>query len=90
MLLADYKTRWEGLPDLLMYASVIDEGVMLLQDGALMATWQYRGPDLASATHEEIEHKCSPQQDLAAGNELDAPRRCGPLAFATLSGKLVP
>ena len=54
MFLADYKTRWEGLPDLLMYASVIDEGVMLLQDGALMATWKYRGPDLASATFEEM------------------------------------
>ncbi len=54
MFLADFKTRWEGLPDLLMYASVIDEGVMLLQDGALMTTWKYRGPDLASATYEEM------------------------------------
>jgi type IV secretion system protein TrbE len=54
MFLADFKTQAEGVPDLLMYASVIDDGVILLQDGAMMATWKYRGPDLASATFEEM------------------------------------
>ncbi len=54
MFLSDFKTQAEGVPDLLMYASVIDDGVILLQDGAMMATWKYRGPDLASATFEEM------------------------------------
>jgi type IV secretion system protein TrbE len=54
--LAEHKQNAEGLADLLMYASVIDDGVLLLQDGALMATWRYRGPDLASATHEEMKN----------------------------------
>jgi len=40
--------------DLLLYASMIDDGILLLQDGALMATWRYAGPDLGSATHEEM------------------------------------
>jgi len=26
---------------------MIDDGILLLQDGALMATWRYAGPDLA-------------------------------------------
>jgi len=34
-----------GLPDLLLYASMIDDGILLLQDGALMATWRYAGPE---------------------------------------------
>jgi type IV secretion system protein TrbE len=47
--------KWvKGLPDLLSYASMIDDGIMLLQDGAMMATWRYAGPDLGSATHEEM------------------------------------
>ncbi len=45
--------KWvAGLPDLLMYASMIDDGIMLLQDGGMMATWRYAGPDLGSATLE--------------------------------------
>ena len=52
---AEEGRRWvAGLPDLLLYASMIDDGILLLQDGALMATWRYAGPDLGSATHEEM------------------------------------
>ena len=47
--------RWvAGLPELLHFASMIDDGILLLQDGALMATWRYAGPDLGSVTHEEM------------------------------------
>ena len=42
-----------GLADLL-YDALIDDGVLLLQDGALMAGWSFRGPDMASATHAEM------------------------------------
>lgn len=51
------ETRWKafGVPDLLLYASLVDDGVMLLQNGALMAAWSFRGPDLSSSTHEEMD-----------------------------------
>ena len=52
---AEEGRRWvAGLPDILLYASMIDDGILLLQDGALMATWRYAGPDLGSVTHEEM------------------------------------
>jgi type IV secretion system protein VirB4 len=33
---------------------MVDDGVLLLQDGALLAAWTFRGPDMASATHAEL------------------------------------
>ena len=33
---------------------MVDDGVLLLQDGALLAAWTFRGPDMASATHGEM------------------------------------
>jgi type IV secretion/conjugal transfer VirB4 family ATPase len=55
MQLTEHRRKAFGVPDLLLYASLIDDGVMLLNNGALMATWSYRGPDLASATYEEMD-----------------------------------
>ena len=43
-----------GLADLLLYDSLVDDGVLLLQDGALLAAWKFRGPDLGSATNGEM------------------------------------
>ena len=43
-----------GLADLLLYDSLIDDGVLLLQDGGLLAAWKFRGPDLGSATNGEM------------------------------------
>lgn len=37
-------------PDLLNWAAVPADGVVLQKDGSLLAGWYYRGPDLASAT----------------------------------------
>ena len=54
MQVTEHRTRAQGLADLLLYDSLVDDGVMLLQDGALMAAWRYRGPDMASATHGEM------------------------------------
>jgi type IV secretion system protein TrbE len=52
--IAEHRERVEGLPDLLLYASMVDDGILLLQDGALLCAWSYRGPDLETATHEEM------------------------------------
>jgi type IV secretion/conjugal transfer VirB4 family ATPase len=43
-----------GVADLLNYAALVDEGVCLLKDGAFLAAWAYGGPDLDSASHEEL------------------------------------
>jgi type IV secretion system protein TrbE len=54
MQLTEHRRTAQGLADLLLYAAVIDDGVLLLQDGALLAAWSFRGPDMASATHQEM------------------------------------
>lgn len=52
--LLEYRTQEEGLCDRLNYAAMIDEGIMLGKDGALMAAWFFRGQDLASSTPDEL------------------------------------
>ncbi len=54
MHLTEHRSHPKGLADLLLYDSLVDEGVMLLQDGALLAAWSFRGPDMASATNAEM------------------------------------
>src|SRR5437588_12094680 len=43
-----------GVADLLNYAALVDEGICLLKDGAFLAAWSYAGPDMESASHEEL------------------------------------
>lgn len=43
-----------GLADLLGWAFLVDDGVVLCKDGALLAGFQYRGPDLGGATGAEL------------------------------------
>jgi type IV secretion system protein VirB4 len=54
MRLTEHRSRAKGLADLLLYDSLVDDGVLLLQDGALLAAWSFRGPDMASATNAEM------------------------------------
>lgn len=54
MPLIEQRRHAIGLADLLLYDSLIDDGVLLLQDGALLAAWKFRGPDLGSATNAEM------------------------------------
>lgn len=44
----------ESYPDKLNYAELIAPGLMLMKDGALMAGWEFNGPDLESASHYEL------------------------------------
>ena len=53
-MVIEHRRKASGLADLLLYDSIIDDGVLLLQDGALLAGWAFRGPDMASATHAEM------------------------------------
>lgn len=41
--------------DLLNFAAMVDEGIILNKDGSLMAGWFYKGEDLGSSTETELE-----------------------------------
>jgi type IV secretion system protein VirB4 len=54
-------TRWRehrtvpgGIADLLNWAFLVDEGIVLQKDGSLLAAWSYHSPDLSAATSEEL------------------------------------
>ena len=54
MRFVEHKTKATGLADLLLYDAMVEDGIMLLQDGSLLCGWSYRGPDMDSATHLEM------------------------------------
>ena len=49
--LKHHRSDGPGVADLLNWAAVIDDGVILNKNGSLMAAWIYRGNDNASATN---------------------------------------
>jgi type IV secretion system protein TrbE len=50
-----YRGKDESFTDMLNYAALVDDGVVVCKSGALMAAWRYRGEDNASATKEHRE-----------------------------------
>jgi len=54
MQITQHRTRARGLADLLLPFAVIEDGVLLQQDGSLLVAWSFRGPDMHSATHAEM------------------------------------
>jgi type IV secretion system protein VirB4 len=54
MQITEHRVRARGLADLLLPFALIEDGILLQQDGSLLAGWSYRGPDLQSATHAEM------------------------------------
>ncbi|MFU8797336.1 MAG: VirB4 family type IV secretion/conjugal transfer ATPase [Gammaproteobacteria bacterium] len=53
--LKKYRSKDAGLADLLNYASVVDDGVIVGKNGSFLAAWIYRGEDNASSTDEQRE-----------------------------------
>ncbi|HII2853127.1 TPA: transporter [Escherichia coli] len=53
LALAPFRSKAAGLPDLLNYAALVDEGIVLGKDGSLLAGFFFRGDDAASATDSE-------------------------------------
>lgn len=51
-----HRSQEPGFVDLLLYASVVDDGVIVGKNGALMTAWVYQGADMASSTDEERNH----------------------------------
>ena len=52
--LREYRPPSHRLPDLLPWAALVDEGVVLQKDGLLQKTLAFRGPDLASSSPSEL------------------------------------
>ena len=48
-----FRATGPSFADLVPYAGLVDNGVMLLKDGSLMAGWYFAGPDSESATEYE-------------------------------------
>ena len=79
-----HRSKGAGFADLLNYAAVVDDGVIVGKNGSFMAAWLYRGDDNASSTDEQREMvSFRINQALAAlGNgwmlHVDAVRRPAP------------
>ncbi|MGC3900888.1 conjugal transfer protein TrbE [Legionella pneumophila] len=54
-LLKKHRSHQAGLTDLLNYAAVIDDGVIVGKNGSFMAAWLYSGEDIANTTDEARE-----------------------------------
>lgn len=52
--LREFRSNLKGLPDLLNYAVLVDDGIILNKDGSIMSGFYFRGPDLESSTEEEL------------------------------------
>ncbi len=51
--LKSFRNTGPSFADLVPYAGLVDNGVLLLKDGSLMAGWYFAGPDCESATDTE-------------------------------------
>jgi type IV secretion system protein VirB4 len=51
----EHRAKPRGLADLLLPFALIDDGVLLQQDGSLLTGWTYRGPDMMSAAAAEMD-----------------------------------
>jgi hypothetical protein len=74
--LVEHRRKPVGLADLLMHHAVINDGILLQQDGSLVAGWTYRGPDMMSSPPAEMEALSARLNSvLKLGSGLDAPMR---------------
>jgi len=53
--LKKHRSKDAGFADLLNYAAVVDDGVIVGKNGSFMAAWLYKGNDNANATEKERE-----------------------------------
>src|SRR5271167_4169956 len=51
----EHRAYPRGLADLLLPHALIDDGILLQQDGSLLTGWSYRGPDMMSAAPAEMD-----------------------------------
>src|SRR5579862_4304145 len=51
----EHRGKPRGLADLLLPYGLIEDGILLQQDGSLLTGWSYRGPDMMSAAAAEMD-----------------------------------
>ncbi|HFS5637786.1 TPA: conjugal transfer protein TrbE [Legionella pneumophila] len=79
-----HRSHTAGLVDLLNYAAVVDDGVIIGKNGSFMAGWLYQGEDIANTTDEAREMMAFRinQAMSSMGNgwmiHVDAMRRAAP------------
>ena len=75
--LKQFRHSGPSFSDLLPYAGLVDNGVLLLKDGSLMAGWYFAGPDSESSTDIERNEISPPDQrhSVPARVGLDDPGR---------------
>lgn len=54
-VLKKHRSKTAGFADLLNYAAVVDDGVIVCKNGAFMSAWLYQGEDNASSTEQQRE-----------------------------------
>jgi type IV secretion system protein VirB4 len=79
----EHRARPRGLADLLLPYALIEDGILLQQDGSLLAGWSYRGPDMMSAAAAEmaaLSARLNHVLRLGSGwmVQCDAVRSCAP------------
>ena len=52
----EHRVAAQGVADLLNWAFMVDDGVVLQKDGSLLAGWRYQGPDVSAATAQELDN----------------------------------
>src|SRR2546422_4957518 len=52
--LREHRVAAAGLADLVNWAFMVEDGVVLQKHGSLLAGWRYQGPDLSAATPDEL------------------------------------
>src|SRR4051812_32838554 len=52
----EFSQNANGLPELVLYGSAVEEGIIELYDGALQATWRYEPKTLDHESPEDREH----------------------------------
>jgi type IV secretion/conjugal transfer VirB4 family ATPase len=55
MIFSEYRNKEQGLADLLNYAHFVDEGIFVNKDGAFLMSFEFRAPDINSATGAELD-----------------------------------
>ncbi|MDR1921437.1 MAG: DUF87 domain-containing protein [Candidatus Adiutrix sp.] len=53
--LKGFRKKVKGLPELLPYLLLADNGIVVNKDGSLTAAWEFKGPDMASSTIAELD-----------------------------------
>jgi type IV secretion system protein VirB4 len=83
-VLREYRRHPQGFADLLNAFALVSDGVLLQKDGSLVAAWRYEGPDMESATGDELavlaSQVAAALRDLGNGwmVQADAIRRSAP------------